>query len=44
MSTLGELMQVAAGTMPIWRDGALATLAVIVIGCLYLYASVTGAE
>lgn len=39
MSVLGELLQIAAATLPVWRDAALATLAAVVIACLWLYAS-----
>ena len=39
MSTLGQFLQELAGTIHVWRDGAIATLALIVVGCLYLYAS-----
>ncbi len=44
MSVLGEMMRIAAGSLPVWRDGAMALLACIAIGCLYLYASLVGAE
>jgi len=39
VSTLGQFLQELAGTIHVWRDGAIATLAVIVIACLWLYAS-----
>ena len=39
---MSDLLLTAAGTLPIWRDSALATLASIVIGALYLYASLVG--
>lgn len=42
MNTLGEMFQIAAATLPIWRDAVMATLAGIVIGALYLYASLVG--
>lgn len=44
MTVLGELMQVAAACLPIWRDAVAAALAGIVIGALYLYASLVGVE
>jgi hypothetical protein len=39
---MGELLRLAAMTLPIWRDGAMAALACVVIGALYLYASLVG--
>ena len=39
MTTVGRIIQEMAGTMHLWRDGAIAALACIVIGCLWLYAS-----
>ncbi len=42
MSTVGQIIYTAADTLPYWRDAAMAGLASIVIGCLWLYASVVG--
>ena len=42
MSALGEMLQIAAATMPIWRDAVMMLLAGIVIGSLWLYASLVG--
>ena len=42
MTAVGQLLQSLAGTMPLWRDSALVALAGIVIGSLYLYASLVG--
>ena len=44
MSTIGRVLQELAGTMHLWRDGAIAVLALIVIGALWLYASVVGVD
>ncbi len=42
MSALGGFLQALAGTITLWRDAAIVLLALIVIGCLWLYASVAG--
>ena len=42
MTTLGAAIQTLAGTLPVWRDAAVAALACIVIGALYLYATLVG--
>ena len=36
---MGEALQAAAASLPIWRDTVVAALAGIVIGCLWLYAT-----
>jgi len=42
MTTLGQALETLAGTINVWRDAAIVGLAFIVIGCLYLYASLVG--
>lgn len=42
MSALGEFLMTLAGTIALWRDMAIMGLALIVIGCLWLYASAVG--
>lgn len=42
MTTLADLLYLAAGSMNVWRDGVVAALAGVVIGCLYLIATVAG--
>jgi hypothetical protein len=39
---MGDYLTLAAATLPIWRDATVAALACIVIGALYLYASLVG--
>ena len=41
---MSDLLLTPAGTLPVWRDAALATLATIVIGALWLYATLMGVE
>lgn len=40
MNTLGEMFQIAAATLPIWRDLVIGGLASVVVGALYVYATV----
>lgn len=35
-----DLARIAAATLPVWRDAAVALLAALVIGCLLFIASV----
>ena len=42
--TLGDVLQQAAYTLPLWRDIVIASLACVVIGALWLYASLMGIE
>lgn len=44
MSTIGQIMMAAAESMSLWRDLAIAGLAAIVIGCLWLVATLAGVE
>ncbi len=39
MSTIGQWILGLADTVAVWRDLAITVLALFVIGCLYLYAS-----
>ena len=39
MSTLGAFLLSLAGTISLWRDLAIMGLALVVIGCLWLYAT-----
>jgi len=39
---MGDVILTTAATLPIWRDSIVAGLACIVIGALYLYASLLG--
>jgi hypothetical protein len=41
---MGEALQAAAASLPIWRDTVVAGLAAIVIGALWLYATLIGVE
>ena len=41
---MGEALQAAAATLPIWRDMVVAGLACIVIGALWLYATLMGMD
>ena len=44
MTTVGHILQELAGTMHLWRDTAMVVLALIVIGALWLYASLVGVD
>ena len=41
MSILSDLAHIAADTLPVWRDSAVALLAGVVIASLWFYASAT---
>jgi hypothetical protein len=43
MTTLGDVLIALSGSMSLWRDVAIAALAGVVIGALYLYASLVDA-
>jgi hypothetical protein len=36
---MSEILYAAANYLPVWRDSAVALLALVVIGCLWLYVS-----
>lgn len=40
MSIIGGFLELAAEYLPVWRDMAVALLALMVIGCLWFYAAV----
>lgn len=42
MSDVGAFIGALAGSMHLWRDSAVTALVGLVIGCLYLYASLVG--
>ena len=37
---MSDLLNIAAATLPVWRDSVIAVLAFIVIGCLFIAAQV----
>ena len=41
---IGDVLQAAASTMPLWRPSAVALLAVLVLGCLALAMAAWGEE
>lgn len=42
MTDVGWILQALAGSMHLWRNGAICALAFLVIGALQLYASLLG--
>jgi len=44
MTTIGQALQGLAGTIEIWRGPVIVVLVGVIIGCLWLYASVVGED
>ncbi len=44
MSTVGDMLQIAAQWLPVWRDAVVAFLALVVIVCLWVYVSAVGEQ
>ena len=41
---IGDVLQAAAGSLPYWRSGAVALLALVVFGCVMFAVAVWGEE